>query len=114
MNNQFCSLFLVFCLVFATIIQSWYGLLVNLIEANEVKLETFNLLGDPTNEDFPLESEHEEEALQVVDILETEPHINYPVKLVNHNVFNCRNNLFGFLDKCITWQSDNTSPPPEV
>lgn len=115
MSNRFCSLFLVFCLVFATLVQSGYGLLlVESMNSDISNLELLQFFEEPIDEGLPMDGHHEEEALQIIDILETEPHINNTSNIVFHSVFNSQGIYFEFLDRCITWHSDNTSPPPEA
>lgn len=114
MSNRFCSLFLVFCLVFATLVQSGYCGLIGSLNTEVINIELPNFFDEPMDEGFPSEGHHEEEALQIVDILETEPHLNNTAHIVFHGDFNSRDNHFEFLDRSNTWHSDNTSPPPEA
>lgn len=114
MSNRFCSLFMVFCLVFTTLVQSGYGELLAAVNAQGSSIEMLNFFNEPTDESFPTKGNHEEEALQVFDILETEPQPNNAAHFVIHTDYNGNDMYFEFIESCITWYSDNTSPPPEA
>jgi len=114
MRNRFCSLFLVFCLLMATLIQSGYGFSMESQVGNDITEYTSCASDNPKDEHSPIDCEHDEEGFQIVDILETEPHLNYPAQVILHIIFSDNPNHFAFIDRCISWHSDNTSPPPEV
>lgn len=114
MSNRFCSLFLVFCLVFATLVRSGYGGRLAAVNSQVSIIQVDNFIDEPLNDGFPLEGHHEEETFQVIDLLETEPHPNNTSHIFIYADFNGNDNYFEFINSCITWHSDNTSPPPEA